>query len=211
VTNQTGNRGKQVDDFEGFFRRAHTVTFNISCLEGILKPLYAGDWEFVESLLGDQMVVPGNATLDAANDFSWQVIHGILMLKPLAAEFYLKALLKSEGKSVDPIHNLLELHDQLGYTIKQRLDRAFVKMYEAAAHSDIPHIRLNNFRAVMDAHKGDFINMRYYGGSREQLDKIQDGMSNINAAIEALQIECLRRPEGKPWRDGNAMLLSQQQ
>lgn len=62
----------------------------------------------------------------------------------------------------------------------------------------------------MDAHRNDFVNVRYYGGTKEHVNKIRDGMTNMNAALEALQITCGRLPEAKPWRDSDAKLLSEQ-
>lgn len=207
MTDSSIPRGKGLDDFASLFRRALTIEFNVKCLEGSLKLTYAGDQNFLKQVVGDQVVVTGPSSLPMNVDFGIQLIDGILMLKPLVVELYLKALSQATLGSFQAIHDLLILYDRLNAKDQRTLDRYFRVMYEDMATPEAPHDRLPDIRAVMKAYRNDFVGIRYYGGTKERADRLRDGMNNMNAAIESLKIVCGQQPEARAWRESQAFTV----
>ncbi len=185
-------------DFEQFFREAVSITFNIQCLQGVLKPLSEGDGEYLQPILGDVVLLQNAEHLSAPVALCWQIIHGISILKPLAAELFLKALIASH-QPPPKIHDLAKLHDELDANEQSRLDGLFRKHFQLAEDPQHPHVQLPSFGSVMRSHKDDFVGVRYGETVSEYLTRTQDGMSNITAAIGALREACLTHPAAAGW------------
>ena len=187
------------DDFERFFREASAIAFNIQCLEGILKPLSEGDGAYLKPMIGEMVTLNRNENLPTKIALSWQIIHGISIFKPLAAELYLKALISGAQQVPPKVHNLMDLFDKLNPESQLQLNELFAKCFELKVDPNIPHIQLPNIRAVMEAHKNDFTRVRYGEAVQDYLRRTQDGMANINAAVDALRLACLLHPGAAGW------------
>ena len=140
-------------------------------------------------------------------DLSWQIIHGISILKPLAAELYLKALIAAAEQVPPKVHDLVELLDKLNSEAESQLDKLFAKHFGLRANSSVPHIQCPNFRSVMEAHKNDFVDVRYGETVENYLRRTQDGMANISAAVDALREACLLQPGAADWMQGQSQVL----
>ena len=197
VTSPTQGLSRQ-SEFEQFFREALAIMLNIQCLEGIMKPLSEGDTEYLRPMIGDFVLLRKEEGLPASIDLCWQIMHGISILKPLAAELFLKALI-SDRKHPDEIHDLEKLFDELKMREQSELDGLFAKHFGIDANPRVPHIQLPNFRSVMQRHKGDFVGVRYGEAVPEYLARTADGMSNLTAATEALREACLTHPRAAAW------------
>lgn len=195
------------DGFQRFFREASAITFNIQCLEGILKPISAGDGAYLKPMLGETVLLRRSEDLPASVDLSWQIIHGISILKPLAAELYLKALIAAAGQVPPRVHDLVELFDRLGSNERLQLDELFARHFELRANPNVPHIQHPNLRSVMEAHKSDFVDVRYGETVETYLRRTQDGMANISAAIDALRAACLLNSSAANWMQGQPQVL----
>lgn len=73
------------------------IMLNIQCLEGIMKLLSEGDSEYLRPILGDFVLLRKEDSLPASVDLGWQIIHGISIFKPFAAELFLKALISDRA------------------------------------------------------------------------------------------------------------------
>ena len=193
--------------FQRFFRQATAIMFNVQCLEGILKPIYAGDGAYLKPLIGETVMLRKSEHLPARVDLSWQIIHGISILKPLAAELYLKALIAAAGQVPPKVHDLVDLLGKLSLNEQVQLDELFAKHFKLRANASIPHIQRPNLRSVMEAHKNDFVDVRYGEAVEDYLRRTQDGMANISAAVDALREACLLNPGAAGWMQGQPQVL----
>lgn len=198
MTSSASQRSPSRGDFEQFFREAIAVTFNIQCLEGILKPVSEGDGEYLRPMLGEVVLLRNAGHLPARVDLSWQILHGISILKPLAAELFLKALIAAD-KHPPKVHDLEELYEKLDPEEQSRLNGLFADHFQPGASATVSHIRLPSFRSVMEFHKDDFVRVRYGETVSQYLIRTRDGMSNITAALAALREACLTHPGAAGW------------
>lgn len=198
------------EDFQRFFREASALMFNIQCLEGILKPISAGDWAYLKPMIGETVVLRRSEDLPVSVDLSWQVIHGVSILKPLAAELYLKALIAAARRVPPRVHDLLKLLNKLNSKEQAQLDELFAKHFGLRANPRVPHVQHPNFRSVMEAHKNDFVDVRYGETVESYLRRTQDGMANISAAVDALREACLLHPVAADWTQGQQRVLQEE-
>ena len=204
---QSSEPQRSFEAFQRFFREASAITFNIQCLEGILKPISAGDWAYLKPMIGEAVVLRRSEELPVSVELSWQVIHSVSILKPFAAELYLKALIAAGRRAPPRVHDLLRLFNNLCLKDQRQLDELFAKHSGHRANQRAPHIQRPNFRSVMEAHKNDFVAVRYGETVESYLRRTQDGMANISAAIDALREACLLRPGAADWMQGQPRVL----
>ena len=198
------------EEFQRFFREASAIMFNIQCLEGILKPVSAGDWAYLKPMMGETMVLRRNEELPVSVELSWQIIHGVSILKPLAAELYLKALIAATRRVPPRVHDLSKLVNKLNSKEQTQLDELFAKHFGLRANPRVPHVQHPNFRSVMEAHKNDFVDVRYGETVESYLRRTQDGMTNISAAVDALREACLLHPAAASWMQGQQRVLQEE-
>ena len=179
------NSSHDCKGFEKFFREASAMAFNIQCLEGILKPLSEGDGEYLKPMIGETVTLSNSDGLPTRIALSWQIIYGTSILKPFAAELYLKALISAKKETPPKIHDLVVLFDKLSASDQATLDGLFVEHFELHANPRVPHIRLPNLRSVLEAHKNDFVGVRYGETVPEYLKRTADGMTNIDSLVKS--------------------------
>lgn len=199
-------RTKQEELFRNFLGRAASMSTNIMFLEGVLKPVSHGDWEYLKPMLGEQVLMSRDDTFTPELDFSMQLIIGMSILRAFAAELYLKALLASEGKTPPHKHDLLVLHDRLDQKSQGLLEGAFQKWLDVQAKQGSSFVQFPSFRSVMERSRNDFVHVRYEETFQEFVSRIQSGVSNLSAAVMAAMAVCLRHPWASEWHDHVSML-----
>ncbi len=182
------------------------MSTNILFLEGVLKPVSDGDWEYLKPMLGEQVLMSRNDTFTTELDFSMQLIIGISILRALAVELYLKALLASEGKTPPHKHDLLVLHDKLDQKSQGELEGAFQKWSDVKAEQGASYVQMPSFRSVMERSRNDFVHIRYEETFEQFVARIQSGVSNLSAAAMAAMAVCLRHPWAQEWQGHVSML-----
>lgn len=206
MTSSASGRTRQEELFHNFLGRAASMSTNILFLEGVLKPVSDGDWEYLKPMLGEQVLMSRNDTFTTELDFSMQLIIGISILRAFAAELYLKALLASEGKTPPHQHDLLVLHDKLEQKTQVQLDGAFQKWLDVQAKQGNSYLQMPSFRSVMERSRNEFVHVRYEETFEEFVGRIQSGVSNLSAAVTATMAICLRHPWASEWHDQVSML-----
>ena len=201
AANQSPEQQRQ--SFEVWFRQAVSITFNIDCLQGLLMHAYAGNRALLKHVIGeDRIAVSRNSDASSdelKTDLFQQYLYVISILKALCAEMYLKALLASEHKTPERIHDLLSLYDALGFKNKGLLTEMLKIAIDRRMERGVKGILRPDFRAIMAFHQHDFVLVRY-GETREHRDaRLQDGMLNIDTALEALQLACMHQGGFSPW------------
>ena len=197
---------KQEDLFRNFFGRAVYMSTNITFLEGVLKPVLHGDWEYLKPMLGEHVSMSPNDSFTTEAGISVHLITGVSILRAFQAELCLKALLVSEDKRPPREHDLLLLHDELNPKSQGKLEDLFRERSESQAKKGFAYIQMPSFRSVMERSRNDFIHVRYDETFEEFLDRIRGGLSNLSEAVTAAMAVCLLHPWAEEWYNHVSML-----
>ena len=175
------------------------MSTNIMFLEGVLKPVSDGDWVYLKPILGERVLMSRDNEFTTELDLSMQLTIGISLLRAFGAELHLKALLAADGTVPPRTHDLLDLHDKLDGMSRDKLDAAFQRWSAVQADQGSSYLFMPNFRSVMEHSRSDFVHVRYDETFEEFRDRIQSGMSNLDAALMALMAVCLNHPWAREW------------
>ncbi len=182
------------------------MSTNTLFLEGVLKPLSVGDWEYLKPMIGDQVTMAIDNTFSTELDLSSQLITGVSILRAFAAELYLKALTASEGKDPSRTHDLLVLFEELGNRSQGQLEEKFQRWCDVQAQQGVSYVQMPSFRSVMERSRSDFIHVRYDETFEEFVNRIQSGMGNLSAAVTVLMAVCVNHPWAAGWHKNVSML-----
>ena len=181
------------------FSEAASLTFNIDCLEYILKDMGHGEGTILKKAMKDWVISSRTPDPNVPLEISLHLVYGISVFKALRVELYLKALLVTERAEFPKTHDLLDLYQRLNLETHEKLDLFLREEQDRRQQSSRLVIAIPSFRAIMEKHRDDFVAVRYGEPVERRNARLRDGMMNLDSATFALQKACLHTPEGAPW------------